>query len=105
MLDQRGAIDAEAPPVLYLPYKESQKFSEGRPRFPVIHWLRATRTEGDGVIEDNDRLQNWDTQSAPDGVYEVTVRAWDLKGNPASRTAKVRVANGPHTPKQPAAKG
>lgn len=36
----------------------------------------------------------WDTESVSDGAYDVTVRAWDLKGNEGSRTIRVVVANG-----------
>ena len=57
---------------------------------PARHQLR-----GDGVIEDADRAQTWDTTRWPDGIYDVTVRAWDLKGNGASAARRVRVENKP----------
>ena len=94
VLDQRGAIeDARQSLPLYLSHQEKQRWLKGRPPFPVIHFLKVTNTDGDGVIEAGDRAQTWDTRTVPDGVYEVTVRAWDLKGNGAARTAGVRVAN------------
>jgi len=35
----------------------------------------------------------WDTRNVADGTYDVTVRAWDLKGNEGSATTRVVVAN------------
>ena len=60
----------------------------------MIHFVKVTNTDGDGVIEATDEAQTWDTRKLPDGLYDVTVRAWDLKANPAARTARVRVVNG-----------
>ena len=95
VLDQRGAIeDARQSLPLYLSNQEKQRWLKGRPPFPVIHFLKVTNTDGDGVIEAADRAQTWDTRSVADGDYRVTVRAWDLKGNGAERKAGVRVANG-----------
>ena len=94
VLDQRGAVEnPRAAGALYLSSAEKRRWTDGRPPFPVIHFLRVTNTDGDGVIEDADRAQTWDTRTWRDGVYDVTVRAWDLKGNGASRTARVRVDN------------
>jgi hypothetical protein len=39
------------------------------------------------------RRESWDTESVPNGVYDVTVSAWDITGNRGTRTARVVVAN------------
>ena len=64
------------------------------------HFARLTSTDGDGVIEAGDKLQAWNTAEKvggrprfPDGEYTVTVRAWDIKRNQGTQTAKVRVVN------------
>jgi hypothetical protein len=94
VLDQRGEIaDPRAASALYLTSAEKRRWTEGKAPFPVVHFLRLTNTDGDGVIEEADRAQTWDTQKFPDSDYDVTVRAWDLKGNGAVRTARVRVSN------------
>jgi murein DD-endopeptidase MepM/ murein hydrolase activator NlpD len=107
VLDQRGEISKQIRPLaLYLSREESLSWSKTAPRFPTVFYLKATSTDGDGLIEEADRLQAWDTteQSAaggqrfPDGLYTVTLRAWDLKGNRAEQSTRVRVANKPATP-------
>ena len=102
VLDQRGPVEnPRAASVLYVSNKDKQRWLKGRPRFPVVHFVKATNTDGDGIIEPADRMQTWDTAQRdqkgrrrfPDGLYRVTVRAWDLKGNLGSRTVSVRVRN------------
>ncbi|HUR27059.1 MAG TPA: HEAT repeat domain-containing protein [Planctomycetota bacterium] len=102
VLDQRGEIaNAKAGPVLHVKHDDAQRWLAGVAAFPVVHFVIATHTDGDGVLEPADKLQCWDTaeQDAqgkrrfPDGEYEVTVRAWDLSLNKAERTVKVRVKN------------
>ena len=39
------------------------------------------------------RQEFWDTGTVPNGVYEVTVSAWDLKGNRGRATILVDVTN------------
>jgi hypothetical protein len=39
------------------------------------------------------RLKYWDTRTVPDGVYFVTVIAWDITGNHSNRVVRVEVAN------------
>ena len=39
------------------------------------------------------RQEFWDTTRFPDGVYEITVSAWDMRGNKGTRTVLVVVAN------------
>lgn len=102
VLDQRGEVgDPSAAPALYVPADAANSWREGQPRFPHIYFLIVTNTEGDGVIERADAGQTWDTASLnkanrphyPDGIYSVTVRAWDLKGNRGEASVKVRVKN------------
>jgi murein DD-endopeptidase MepM/ murein hydrolase activator NlpD len=102
VLDQRGTIaEPRACPALYLKHGESQPWLEGLPPYPVPHLLKVTNTDGDGAIEAADELHTWDTAERdaagkprfPNGLYRVTVRAWDLAGHRAERTATVRVAN------------
>jgi hypothetical protein len=40
-----------------------------------------------------DRLEYWDTRTVADGAYFVTVTAWDIIGNVASRIVRVGVSN------------
>jgi murein DD-endopeptidase MepM/ murein hydrolase activator NlpD len=94
VLDHRGPIpDPTVTRPLYLPWKARDRFLAGRPPYPVTYFLTVTHTDGNGLIDRRDANQTWDTTKIPDGPYEVTVRAWDLKGNLAKQTAKVRVAN------------
>ena len=101
VLDQRGEVAVpRAAPALYARPDDAKRWKEGAPSYPPIHVLLATHTDGDGVIESADALQAWRTGETladgkrrfPDGVYEVVIRAWDLKGNRGERVAKVRVA-------------
>jgi murein DD-endopeptidase MepM/ murein hydrolase activator NlpD len=104
VLDQRGAV-AEgkkmAASALYLTYNEGEKWRRDLPPSGGVHFVKVTSSDGDGVIEPNDKVQAWNTAERdstgkprfPDGLYTVTVRAWDLKENQATRTATVRVAN------------
>jgi hypothetical protein len=39
------------------------------------------------------RLEYWNTRTAPNGAYDVTVVAWDLKGNVGSLSIPVVVVN------------
>ena len=39
------------------------------------------------------RQEFWDTRKVPNGVYDVTVSAWDLRGNRGSSTTTVVVSN------------
>jgi hypothetical protein len=48
------------------------------------YWFRPFST---------DRLRYWNTGAVPNGVYDVTVVAWDLKGNAGSLSVPVVVAN------------
>jgi murein DD-endopeptidase MepM/ murein hydrolase activator NlpD len=103
VLDQRGPInekDKFGAPALYLSYKEGEKWRNELPPSGGVHFVKVTSTDGDGVVEASDQLQSWDTAAEsggkrrfPDGLYTVTVRAWDVKRNQATRTATVRVAN------------
>ena len=102
VLDQRGEIaHPRAAPALYLKSADAKPWLENVPAFPPVHFLVATHTDGDGAIEPADALQTWGTAELradgkrrfPDGVYEVTIRAFDLKGNRGERTAKLYVAN------------
>jgi murein DD-endopeptidase MepM/ murein hydrolase activator NlpD len=104
VLDQRGPIlekDKFGAPALYLSYNDAAKWRRDLPPPGSVHFVKVTSSEGDGVVEASDQLHSWDTAAKdsagkrrfPDGVYTVTVRAWDLKENQAARTAKVRVSN------------
>lgn len=104
VLDQRGPLTGkEQPTVLYLSSEESMRWAKNVPAFPHIFYLKTTSTDGNGVIEPNDRLYSWNTNQLdakgqrlfPNGSYDVTVRAWDLKGNRAQCTTNVRVFNQP----------
>jgi hypothetical protein len=102
VLDQRGEIaQPRAAPALYVKSADAARWLQGAPAFPPVHLLVATHTDGDGAIEPADALQAWRTDEItvegqrrfPDGLYDVTIRAWDLQGNRAERTTKVRVEN------------
>jgi len=102
VLDQRGEIaEPRACPALYMKHAESQPWLAGIPPYPVPHLMKVTNSDGDGAIEVADEVHAWDTAQRdaagkprfPDGLYRVTVRAWDLAGNRAERTATARVAN------------
>ncbi len=102
VLDQRGPIPAGTAPVsLYLSTRERKELIGPEPAFPRVHWLFATNTDGDGVIESSDRDHAWDTAATdedgnrrfPDGRYRVTIHAFDLAGNHGRRSATVVVAN------------
>jgi len=102
VLDQRGAVEQpRAAPALYVKSADAKAWLEGVPAFPPVHFVIATHTDGDGAIEPADALQTWRTGETlpdgkrrfPNGVYEVAIRAWDLKGNRGERTARVRVEN------------
>ncbi|UCH36283.1 MAG: HEAT repeat domain-containing protein [Armatimonadota bacterium] len=101
-LDQRGKLaDAKQTRPLYLSYEEKKRFLENPDGFPRYHFLRITKSDGDGIIEPADALHSWDTTARgedgkriwPDGEYTVTVHAWDLAGNGASAECTVRVEN------------
>lgn len=102
VMDQRGEVgDAAAATALYVKYEAKQRWLKDVPAFPPIHFVFATHTDGDGMLEKADALQTWSTAERdergerrfPDGVYQVTLRAFDLKENKAERTVKVRVEN------------
>lgn len=102
VLDQRGPLgDPKASSALYLTKKQKQRWPEGAQPYPIVHFIVLTHTDGDGLPEKADSLQNWDTGEIndegetrfPNGIYEVIVRAWDLKGNRAERSAKVQIKN------------
>lgn len=70
-----------------------------------FNYYVITNSDGldrDRVLDPADRAHAWDTAAVgddgepvfPDGEYVVTVRAYDFKGNMASRSEVVRVANG-----------
>jgi len=102
VLDQRGEIaQPRAAPALYVKGSDGRRWLEQEPPFPPIHLVVATHSDGDGVLEEADALQTWNTaeQDArgerrfPDGLYEVRIRTWDLKGNLGQRAETVRVEN------------
>ncbi len=102
VLDQRGEIaEPRAAPALYVGRDDAQHWKKDLPPFPTPHFLFATHTDGDGVLERADALQSWSTAEMvsdgkprfPNGDYQVTIRAWDLKEQCAERTQKVRVEN------------
>lgn len=102
VLDQRGEIgDPTAAGALYVKYTAKQRWLTDRPAFPPLHFVIATHSDGDGLLEAADALHCWATDARdehgaarfPNGIYEVTIRAFDLAGNRAERTAKVQVDN------------
>ena len=94
VLDQRGAAgEKRAVGELYLSAGEREAFAEPVARWPTSYLFRATRSDGDGVIEREDARLAWDTREWPNGEYEVTVTAFDLAGNRGEATARVVVAN------------
>ena len=102
VLDGRGPLDEREPPTaLYLTSQQAARWAKDLPRFPQTFFLKVTSTDGDGIIQRADALHAWETAQQepgggpryPDGVYTVTVRAWDLKGNQATRTTTARVKN------------
>jgi murein DD-endopeptidase MepM/ murein hydrolase activator NlpD len=102
VLDHRGDVgDEKQTRPLYLSYEEKKRYLENPDGFPRYHFLRITKTDGDGLIEPADALQTWDTTASgadgkriwPDGKYTVRVYAWDLAGNRSMAEAVVRVRN------------
>ncbi len=102
VLDQRGPIPSERTVrPLYLSHEERQPFVSKLPPWPRPYVLKATNTDGDGIIELADERQCWDTTSLddngkrrfPDGRYTIVVRAWDLAGNRAEASMRVVVKN------------
>jgi hypothetical protein len=104
VLDQRGPIFNNGPSLaraLYLTGKDGDKWRKSLPNVGGVFFLKATCTDGDGVIEPSDKLQAWNTAEKgangksrfPDGEYTVTLRAWNLRENQATRTETVRVVN------------
>jgi len=102
VLDQRGEIgDPTAASALYVKHADKQRWLAGRPAFPPLHFVIATHSDGDGRLEAADSLHAWETAARdergaarfPNGIYEVTIRAFDLAGNRSERTVKVRVGN------------
>jgi hypothetical protein len=102
VLDQRGEIgDPTAASALYVKHADKQRWLVGRPAYPVQHFVIATHSDGDGRLEAADALHCWATDARnadgtprfPNGVYSVTVRAFDLAGNKAECTNKVLVKN------------
>ncbi len=57
------------------------------------YYYIATNTDGDTVIESDDRYGCWATGSYPDGHYVVRVRAADAQGNTTTDSMAVTVAN------------
>jgi hypothetical protein len=103
VLDQRGPVremNMFGAPAMYLSYKEGEKWWRELPPSGGIHFTRVTSANGNGVIEASCKLQSWDTTAQeggrprfPDGLYSVTVRAWDIKNNMGTFTATVFVVN------------
>lgn len=102
VLDQRGAVTTTREvSALYVDPRERRLLGQGLPLNPVVHFLQATNTDGDGVIEGQDESQVWDTAQLdesgrprfPDGEYTIIVRAWDLAGNLGEGRTRVRVRN------------
>lgn len=81
--------------------EDTARWLAGVPAFPPVHLLYATHTDGNGTIGPADALQAWRTTELtpegrrrfPNGLYEVTIRAWNLQGHRAERSMKVRVEN------------
>jgi hypothetical protein len=77
----------------------SPPYWNGFAYYVVTNWPADGRA---GPVAADDRERAWRTAERapggaplwPDGDYAVTVRAWDFKGNTASRTDTVRVTNG-----------
>jgi len=102
VLDHRGDVgDEKQTRPLYLSYDEMKRYIENPDSFPRYHFLRITKTDGDGLIEHADAQQTWDTAATaadgkriwPDGKYTVRVYAWDLAGNRSTAEAVVQVRN------------
>ncbi len=54
----------------------------------------VTNTDGDGIIEETDPAEAWDTSSLPDRSYVVKVTAIDVAGNARSDSMIVTTLNG-----------
>lgn len=102
VLDQRGAVSTRGEvSALYLKSHQSEKFRAGKVRYPLLHFLVATNTDGDGKIEQDDAAHSWRTAEVdeagksrfPNGDYEIIIRAWDLAGNMSQSRRKVKVRN------------
>jgi hypothetical protein len=97
--DLRGPVgDARASGALFVGAQDSASWSAGS----NVHWMLLTNTDGDGRLQADEGRFCWNTRARnadgaarfPDGDYEVIVRAWDLAGQRAERSCKVRVRNG-----------
>lgn len=100
--DGRGELpEATSCTPLILPREQATRWIPDTSAVPRFHCLRVTKSDGDGVVEPTDAAQSWDTAARdargnrrwPDGIYTVTVYAWDLAGNRSAASAQVRVAN------------
>ncbi len=68
-----------------------------------VYYYIVTNTDGDSVIEWNDRNGKWATASVPDGDYWVVVRASDVTGNTATDSMLVTTDNGVGVEERPLA--
>ncbi len=54
----------------------------------------VTNSDGDGVYEESDLFESWDTSELPDDSYVIRVTAIDARGNASSDSMVVTTVNG-----------
>ncbi len=88
---QGGPIDPFLVELLYKQDETCQTYGdyERREFYHII-----TNSSGDGVYEESDLWEAWDTTLLPDGEYIVRVTAYDVAGNATTDAMTVRTANG-----------
>ncbi|MFN0206904.1 MAG: HEAT repeat domain-containing protein [Planctomycetota bacterium] len=102
VIDQRGKLgDERAASALFVKFEDSKRYPPSAAAAGVVHYYKITHARGDGLLDASDARRYWNTLQKdefnkprfPNGLYEITVRAWDAKGNKGERTARVRVQN------------
>ncbi|MBI3820030.1 MAG: HEAT repeat domain-containing protein [Planctomycetes bacterium] len=101
VVDYRGRIGEErAAPALFVKFDDLKNFAPGTGP-GMVHYYILTHTDGDGLLQSTDARRCWNTLATdesgarrfPDGIYTITIRAWDLKNNKSELAAKVLINN------------
>jgi hypothetical protein len=57
------------------------------------YYYNLTNTDGDLIVEEEDKLRSWETRYFPNGDYKVVVKAMDKTGNTAIDSMTVTTGN------------